>query len=417
MQHPLTQTQASAACHSTCSTLRQTCITGPQAYAYNNFAAGPGQELYTLEEAASSLADEALSLADAVDGGTSHAAEAEQEQPSHLPAPTDPAQHGQADIHLEMSGVQRQLSGGAAGQEGMGLEPAPSKMHLVQELLQARSTDGFVEPADCSSSSSVHDAQEGQQQLEPQRSSSGRLPCTTAAQPVRRLQQPAPPLAPTMDSAAAVAGAAEMLDTGSNARQPQRPEGHACSSSIALQPAQGPHSRLVVGPDRSSSSGSPDSPTASQQSACLAAAVPGEMAADSTQHQEAAFGGTIGALHLALELALRHSSRQSQDQPPMWLPAPSGAAVVPEQQQRYSTMLEALLQSLAGASESGTLMGPAEVLAALDGDKSAVPALQTGRQSQQVTADDRDYTMQAQAAAREPSVGHSEGQQWQPGDR
>ena len=289
-------------------------------------------------------------------------------------------------------------------------------MHLVQELHQARSTDGFVEPADCSSSSSMRDGEEGQQWLNTQRSSSARLLCTSAARPVGRLQQQAPPRRPSMDSAAAVAGVAEVLET--NAGQPQRPEGHACSSNAALQPEQGPHSRLVVGPDRSSSSGIPDSPTtACQQDVCLAAAVPssGKMSAYSSQHQEAGFGGISGAPNRALELAPEHSSRQSRDQPAVGLLAPSGPAAVPEQQQRYSIMLDALLQSLADASASGTLMGPAEVLAALDGDKSAIAALQTGWQSQQGTADDRD-TMQPQAAAGEASVGHSEGQQWRPGE-
>lgn len=300
------------------------------------------------------------------------------------------------------------------GQEGMDLEPAPSKMHLVQDLHQPRSTDGLVEPADCSSSSSVRNGEEGQQRLSTKRSSSGRLPCTSAARPVGRPHQRAPPRRPGMDSAAAAAGVAEVLETSSNVGQPQRPEGDACSSSIALQPEQGPHSRPVVGADKSSDSGSPDSPTASQQSACLAAAgpSPGEMAAYSSQHQEAGSGGTSRALNCAVELPLKHSSRQSSDQPPVGLPTPSGAAAVGEQQQRYSTMLEALLQSLAGASESGAPMGPAEVLAAMDVSKSAVAALQPGWQSQQATADDGD-TMQPQAAAGEPS---SEGQRWRPSE-
>ena len=78
-------------------------------------------------------------------------------------------------------------------------------------------------------------------------------------------------------------------------------------------------------------------------------------------------------------------------------------------------MLDALLRSLAGASESGTLMGPAEALAAMDLDASAVAALQSGWQTQQVTGGDGD-NMQPQAAAGESSEGHSEGQQWRPGE-
>ena len=380
-------------------------------------AAGPAQELYSLKEATSSLADEVLSLADAHDGGTSYAAEGGPEQPSHLHPPADRAQHGQGDTRLDISGLQRQLSERPAGEEGLSLDPAPSKMHLVQDLHQARSTDGFVEPADCSSSSSMHDGGEGQQRLDTQRSSSGRLLCTSVAQSAGRPQQWAPPCRPSMNSAAATANAAQVLETSSHAGQPQRPEGHACSSSIALQPGQGPHSRLVVETDRSSTSGSPDGPMAGQPSPYLAAAVPSsvEMAASSPQHQEAGFGDTSGAPSLALGLAPEHSSRQSRDQPPVGPTALSGAAAVPEQQQRYSTMLDALLQSLADVSASGTLMGPAEVLAAMDGDKSAVAALPTGWQSRQVAADDED-TMQPQAAAGETRVEHSEGQQRPPGE-